>query len=306
MRAPETIGCPKVVFCLPMLLSVVTVAGCFRAPIQSARVVLQESFDQRYEFCAPREAYRTIASYVGEHNRCADANKFNEYVEMAEQHQLAITGQIDIALSIFPQDLRKFYVEGTGRHLIYSRSTKELLGSSTFTIIDDGPHWLNELSSGAVTVRFAQDTIREYSIEEPRYSHRSVVYARVHLIEPLPHVYAIDYNAEHEIGVSLDQTAGTYGQRAQVQTIGFLQFRGPRDLRKVVDLRARDHELSSFFLEDDYAESLSGLALPSTGGGPVIGWLPKVSCDERRASYLLAGDHEDPACPRRELEGLPK
>lgn len=254
------------------------VTGCLQMPVQQARDIQIETYRQRFEFCDGGSA-AVVNAIFGVRNQESLATQkgkgaWSYYLEMAAKHQFEISGQIIFVLSLNPMNPEQFFVEGHGRHIIFNRCNHQLLASSTFQIVDDGPHWVDELTHGSLTVRLRQQTIREFEQDRTRYAHEVDVFARIYIKKVTGKIVTLDYAREHELGISIPSSIETYGDRISIRPIGFIQFDGKRDGRALVDLR----EIGTSRIKSNYNETLRGAGFSPAGGGPKLEWLPGRSC----------------------------
>ncbi len=265
-------------------------------PVQLARIVVVEADTQEYLLCTAQDAKIAISTIIGT-ERPGDLLTWKEKEESAQADGLFVSGITSFTFSLHALDLRQFFVEGHGRHVMYNPKTRELISSSEFYIIDDGPHWVKELRQGAVTLRLLQRTVREFSRREQRSAHESILFIRV-FIKQLPEygrsVYSIDYGAAHDLGIldvapPLPDIPGKFvspsvvrpsvdSRRTSIRRIGTFHFFGPADGRKMFDLD--DYDL---WLKNDYASHMKRDPEPQSPAAR-FEWGPRPAC--------WRGDHD--------------
>jgi hypothetical protein len=256
----------------------VVVAACSACvPIQQTRDTQIESYHQRYSFCKHEDAEEAIDAIFGSANKRRLKNAavgWEYYIKVAENHHLEIVGQATFSLSLNPADRRQFYVEGFGRHVMFDKCSGELVASISFDIVDDGPHWVSELSDGELTVWLKQKTVREFRQDRPRFVHTTDVFVKIYVAEIDSMIFSIDYQREHVVGISIPRNAETYGDRIAITPVGYMQFDGRRDGRAIIDLR----EIDAVWLKDDYETKLRQKGLLPLKSRPKIDWLEAPKC----------------------------
>lgn len=249
--------------------------GCI--PTQRARAIQIETYQQTYTFCSVQDGANILAAIM---DPARDAQalaqeqaRWMRLFTVATTNTLLVLGHVVFSLSIHPADARQFFIEGTGRHIIFvkNKSGERLLLTSTeFQIVDDGPHWISELDEGLLTLHLRQRATRQPEAAKIRFVHTADIFTRIHLKKIADGIFMIDYTKEHEVAIPTPWD-GSYGERVFLRPVGYVQFDGPRDGRKLIHLGSRRWIKS-------YDDELRHSKYPKSGGGPVIEWLDPKPC----------------------------
>jgi hypothetical protein len=171
-------------------------------PVQATRITQLEPYYQSYQLC--NDADQVFTALLGASNRKSVSRKspqiWENYVKSAKQNKFYVAGHVVFTFSIYPLNVRQFFVEGHGRHMVYDSTTGELIASSEFVVVDDGPHWLSDLRRGSLTIRISEQTAREFVKDRERVVHTGEVFVRVY-VTAFADAFSIDYGADHDIGI---------------------------------------------------------------------------------------------------------
>ena len=137
---------------------------------------------------------------------------------------LVVQGTLVTTLSLVPGDHEKFSLEGFGQYYVVRKTTKEIMFSASYHIIDD-VHSLKAITEdNSFDVKIKQHMIRHFAAENPHYFHDVPFTFRLYTKLLKDGVYSIDYERNHELIVDNE-------------VVGYLQFRKPHQGKKVIDLR---------------------------------------------------------------------
>jgi hypothetical protein len=286
-----------------LVLSATCSLGCI--PIQMTRIAQVETYRQRYEFCGDKNlSARAMDLFLGSKEWAALEKKGDsksqatdksraDYYASTLTDQFDVIGQLAFFMSLYPTDRDEFFIEGYGKHIVFSKTSANLgiIMTADFFIVDDGPILIESLrKSKSVVVKVRQQITREFLLSEDNsansesdksreFQGRGVkiaeVYIRIYLKELEDYVFVIDYDREHDVGIPK-----IGAPTLELETIGFLRFDAHRDGRKLLDLRERN----SWLVKGGYPELVDKNRLPVSGGRPTSyedAWKPTTLCGKK-------------------------
>ena len=246
-----------------VLLSVLTACGSLKlVPIQMARVGQVEVYEQTFDFAkhpgepafdAPWKRDRwlnqridtDLSILVGPKNwqTLKDLYGLGTMREELVNGDLVIRGYINMVLSLDPNDVDRFYIDGNGRFSLVRERTGEILLSGDFYTLNNR-YTLEQLERGHIDVDIQQVITRIPG--QHTYLQKSKVRYRIQIDpESQAHqVYRIDYTKRH--GVYLLDDDPVLARTKELRRIGFLRFSDAHGAAKLLDLRGRG------YLRNDY------------------------------------------------------
>lgn len=246
-----------------VVLSTLTACGSLKlVPIQMARVGQVEVYEQTFDFkkgpdepafSAPWERDRwlnqridtELSVLVGPKNwqTLKDLYGLGTMREELVNGDLTIHGYLNVVISLDPNDVERFYIDGSGRFSLVRERTGEILLSGDFYTLSN-QFTLEQLNRGHIDIDIQQVITRIPG--HHTYLQKSKVRYRIQIdTQRQAHqVYRIDYGKRH--GVYLLPDDPVMARTDELQRIGFLRFSAAHGEAKLLDLRGRG------YLRDDY------------------------------------------------------
>lgn len=235
------------------LIVLVACAACLRpVPLQTGRVVLLESYSQRYVL-GPTYADAAFRTLIGPGNvealcgRSGACKKDTENLQFAALgDRLTVEGQLALTVSPHPSDPEdRFFVTMVGSYVVVDPTHDNAVMQAQFEDADPGRVYRisTARSHGYVVVRVKQRLWRVSYLKDVNAVHEGEFLAKVHFKEIATgsgdRALSIDYGREHELAFVPGQgPAGVFG---------CLTFHGPDDGRTLIDVRGLQ------YLRRDYA-----------------------------------------------------
>ena len=216
---------------LLLFFTTLLLTSCRLVPIQIARVMQIESYEQTYDLENVEETAKLLEKLVGEKNWgiLIDYLGSNEYLQELQQRQIVVKGNLIMSITLNPSNHETFFAEGFGRYYVIRKTTKELLFSADFHILEN-QHTLNEFTTkGFIATDIQQYMIRHFpTAGEKNYFHEKPFRMNIAVTSSMDGVYSIDYEKPHELVID--------GQVA-----GHLHFSKSFSGKKLIDLRSRGY-----------------------------------------------------------------
>ena len=210
--------------------------GCRVVPIQVARVTQIETYEQTYNLENETQIAKVLEKLVGEKNWkiLIDYLGSSEYIQELKSQDIAVKGNFISSMTLDPQNHNMFLFEGFGRYYVVRKTTKEVLFSADFRILEN-THSVDDFKSkGFVGVDIQQFMIRHFPTDsEKNYFHEIPFHMKVAVTSPQEGVYSVDYTKPHELIID-------------GKTIGHLHFPKKLSNKKLIDMRGIG------FLRNDY------------------------------------------------------
>lgn len=207
------------------------ITSCRLVPIQLTRVIQIESYEQTYDLKSVEKTANVLEKLMGEKNWEILINYLgsNEYLQELQQSQIIVKGNLIMSITLDPNDHETFFAEGFGRYYVIRETTKELLFSADFRIIEN-KHTLNEFKAkGFIAIDVQQYMIRHFpTAGEKNYFHEKPFRINIFTTSSMEGVYSIDYEKPHELLID--------GQVA-----GHLHFSKSLSGKKLIDVRSRGY-----------------------------------------------------------------